>query len=323
MKPNDNLPDVSKWQPRSNRTNTLSQGLLLTCQAIQSRIVSEAHIEQTFNIDNYDSGPGLEDIVRRELSQLLPDRYSVVAGVVNDRGGRTAGDYDVLIRNSIWSSAIKLGATPDSRRFHFPIESIYSAIEVKQTLGYRQLDEAMEKLVKLSRLTRPPQMYGHITENQHLTFLDKEGLILNPLHTAVLATRLEKGISFRDVALRYGNINGRLARDEVVSELCVLDEGLAWYATEKEGGSYSEATYMWDRDQPLILAVSDSEPNKVFYIFYVHLSGHLTRSITLAQDVPAAYVGRHFPPTTYHPGGSPRYNSGTRQVHATPKQANA
>ncbi len=309
MEPNDNLPDVSRWQPRSHRSVTLSNGLLITCQAIQSRIISESKIERRFNIDNFDSGPGLEDIVRRELSQMLPLRYSVEAGVVNDRDGQTAGDYEVLIRNAMWTAATKLGATPESRRFHFPIESIYSAIEVKQTLGYRELDDAMEKLVKLSRLTRPDQKYGHITENQHLGFLDREGHILNPLHTSIIATRLQEGITFRDVALRFGNINGCLNRQEMVNELCVLDQGSAWYSIKREDEGYVEATYMWDRNQTLHLSVSDEQPDKVFFLFFVHLAGHLTRSITWTNDVPVAYGAQNLPPFSIHLANNALYNS--------------
>ena len=36
----ENLPDVDKWQPDTARNETLSTGLLLTCQAAQVRIVS-------------------------------------------------------------------------------------------------------------------------------------------------------------------------------------------------------------------------------------------------------------------------------------------
>ena len=193
MEWNDDLPDVDAWQPRSDKSPALGNGLLITCQAIQSRIIREAEIERRFNIDNFDSGPGLEDLVRRELSQLLPDRYSVDAGVVNDQDGRTAGDYDVLVRNRVWAPAIKLGSTPESRRFHYPIESIYSAFEIKQTLGFHELDQGMEKLVKLSRLNRPKNPYGHITENQHISPFDKEGFTLNPLQTVVLARECNRG----------------------------------------------------------------------------------------------------------------------------------
>ena len=120
MKWQENLPDVSKWQPDSGHTENLKDGLLLTCQAAQQRIIAEGDIERRFNIQNYDSGPGLEDIVRQELSKLLPDRYAIDPGIVNDRNGKTAGEADVLIRNNTWAPVVKLGATPHSRRFHFP-----------------------------------------------------------------------------------------------------------------------------------------------------------------------------------------------------------
>ena len=80
MKWNEELPDVTKWQPRSHKEATLSEALLMSCQAAQGRILREAEIERSFNLDNFDSGPGLEDLVRQQLSNLLPDRYSVDAG---------------------------------------------------------------------------------------------------------------------------------------------------------------------------------------------------------------------------------------------------
>ena len=60
------------------------------------------------------------------------------------------------------------------------------------------------QMVTLSRLDRPDNPYGHITENQHLEGLDKPGLLLNPLHTTVLATRLQDGVRFEDIAERFG-----------------------------------------------------------------------------------------------------------------------
>ena len=289
MKWNESIPDVAQWQPRADKGDSLKDGLLITCNAIQSRIVREAEIERSFNINNFDSGPGLEDFVRQQLSSVLPDRYSVDAGVVNDRDGRTAGDYDIVIRNRIWTPAVKLGMTPSSRRFHYPIEAVYSAIEVKQTLGFSELDEAMEKLVKLSRLNRPTNPYGHITENQHLQWLDRDGYKLNPLHTMVLGARIEKGIQFRDLVMRFSQINANLTRNEMVRELCVLDEGVAVYMVTDGVGESVEATFMWDRRQPLKLGIYNKEPDKSFYISYIHLLGHLSRSVISVQDVHSNY----------------------------------
>ena len=199
---NRNLPDVTQWQPTVSSEAGLRDALMTTCQIGQRRIVTRAEAEIRYNIQNFDSGPGVEDVVREELANLLPARYSVDAGTVNDRTGRTAGDCDALIRDPLWSPVIKLGATALSRRRHFPIEGIYAAAEIKQTLGLDELDKAMEKMVTVSRLDRPDNPYGHITENQYLPYHDQPGMILNPLHTSVFATRLADGVLFDKVAER-------------------------------------------------------------------------------------------------------------------------
>jgi len=309
MKWNDNLPEVEAWQPNSARNETLGQGLLLTCQAAQARIVSEAAIEREFNIHNFDSGAGVEDVVRQELAKLLPNRYAIDPGVVNDRDGNTAGDFDILIRDSTWSPAIKLGATPESRRYHFAVESIYSAIEVKQTLGFQELDVAMEKLVKLARLSRPDNPYGHITENQHIPMFDRPGSILNPLHTTVFATGLQSNVQFRDLSLRFGQINARLCRRDMVTALCVLGHGSAWYSVK--GGITMNATFMGDRHDKLQLSVHNNEQDAMntFYRLYVHLSGHLYRSVLATTNIADAY-GRPVPQYWNYPYDGARYNTG-------------
>ena len=236
----------------------------------------------------------MEDIVRQEFAKLLPSRYAIDPGVVNDRDGNTAGEFDILIRDCTWSPAIKLGATPSSRRYHFAIESIYSAIEVKQTLGFRELDGAMEKLVKLARLNRPDNPYGHITENQHLRMFDKEGWILNPLHTTVFATNVQSGVQFQDLAFRFGQINSQLGRRDMVTVLCVLGHGSAWYSAR--GGETMNATFMGDRHDDLQLGIHNSKEDMMntFYRFYVHLSGHLYRSVLATTGIADGY-GQNLP----------------------------
>lgn len=273
----ERLPDVRCWQPVYKNNDTLKNALETTCQLIQHRITSRSEAESKFNINNFDSGVGVEDIVREELTSLLPGRYLIASGVVSDRYGKTAGDCDLVIRDRIWSPAIKLGATKMSRRYHFPIEGVYSASEIKQTLGFAELDAAMKKLVILSRLERPCNPFGHITENQHLQCLDRPEAILNPLHTSILAIGLPKGISFSNIVARFGKINALLGRDEMINMLCVLDQGTAWYSVKS--GSPNNANYMTDRQESLILQINDGEPQNTFYRLYRELLGHLSRSV--------------------------------------------
>ena len=221
------LPDVGTWQPKLANYEVLRNSLMITCQFAQERIVTRAKGEIRFKLQNFDSGVGTEDIVREELANLLPYRYSVAAGLISDRIGRSAGDCDLIVRDPHWSQIIKPGATSGSRRYHFPIEGVYAVAEIKQSLGRKELDEAMEKLVMVNRLERPLNPYGHITENQHIQDFDKDGAMLNPLHTTVFATRLPARSTFDDVVERFGHINAKLNRTDMVKMLSVLGQGTA------------------------------------------------------------------------------------------------
>ena len=64
MKWNEKLPDVSQWQPKGSKEDTLRNALMMTCQVAQRRIVARAEAEIAFNVKNFDSGLGVEDIVR-------------------------------------------------------------------------------------------------------------------------------------------------------------------------------------------------------------------------------------------------------------------
>ena len=287
------IPDVESWQPKLTGDITLRNSLMITCQLAQARILTRANAEIKFKVNNFDAGLGIEEVVREELSSILPSRYEVSPGLVSDRLGQTAGDCDLIVRDPKWSPIVKPGATTRSRRYHFPIEGVYAVTEVKQTLGRKELDSAMEKLVKVGRLYRTENPFGHITENQHIKALDRPGAILNPLHTTVLATRIPRRSTFEDVVNRFGEINAKLNRNEMVKMLCVLGYGTAWYSVES--GKPYNATYMCDRNTPLIMQINRGEPENSFYRYFVETLGHLNRSILGLGDLLSEY-GKPPPP---------------------------
>ena len=303
------LPDVDSWQPVEGKDDTLRNSLMVTCQLAQARIAARADAEVKFNLRNFDSGSALEDIVREELARLLPKRYEVSAGAINDRMGRTAGDCDLIVRDPNWSPVIKTGATIQSRRFHFPIEGVYAVTEIKQTLGRKELDAAMKKLVMVARLVRPENPYGHITENQHITDFDRPGATLNPLHMTIFATRLPNPTNFDDVVNRFAEINAKLSRKDMVKMLCVLGHGTAWYSVES-GDPYN-ATYMADGNRQLIMQINHKEPKNSFYRYYVEILGHLTRSVLGLHEISNIYGepppprdSRSFPKAAFNANGA-------------------
>ncbi|MCA1731119.1 MAG: hypothetical protein LC751_17490 [Actinobacteria bacterium] len=111
MKP---LSNTSDWQLKSDRRVALRNTRLQTCRSIEARIRAESEIEKAFNINNFDAGPGIEDIVREQFRKLLLDRYTVTPGVVIDATGDNCGECNLIIASSFWEPLLKYGATDGS-----------------------------------------------------------------------------------------------------------------------------------------------------------------------------------------------------------------
>jgi hypothetical protein len=241
------------------------------------------------NIDNFDSGLGVEDIIREGLTQLLPARYSLKAGVITDRSGKTGGDYDVVVFNEQWFPAVKAGATPQSRRVFLPIEGVYAVCEVKQTLDFDSLDQAMEKLVTCHRLRRPRTCANRIVENRESGSCI-HGLS-NPLYSAIIATNLREGIELESLIDRFFDINKKLKRLEVVRALCVLGRGAVTWGFRDEHGEGRPALFMLDDLYLPIFPVYHRMPlaESALYRLAVDLLLHLYHSVLAPEDMAPSY----------------------------------
>lgn len=293
------LPDTTRWQPREDKVGKLQQSFVKRCIGLEKAISLRVQLEKEMNIDNYDSGPGVEDILREELRYLLPNRYSVRSGVINDRRGRTAGDCDIVIFNDFWFPAIKAGATPESRRFHFPIEGVYSVCEVKQSLDYKLLDEAMEKLVVCHRLERPMTNANRLVENY-----DLDGCfhgLRNPLYSAIIATSLKDGIEMDRLVERFFDINKTLKRLEIVRCLCVLGQGtVTWHFIHPDGNKRPTLFMREDIFAPIVPTYHKvPKTPSALYAFLSDLFMHLYQSVLAAEDVAVAYGPNE--PTVMYP----------------------
>ena len=288
------LPNTSNWKPRDKAVNVLSRPFLMRCQHAETILLQSVCGELTFNIDNFDSGPGVEDIVRRTLAELMPGRYQITSGTLNDCLGRTAGDSEVVVFNSTWFPAVKSGATDESRKRHLPIEGCYATLEVKQTLTDKTLDEAAEKLVTASRLFRPWASDDQITENRILG--TRTPHLTNPLFTAIIATRRGASFSRDDLIRRFAQINRLLRRTEVIRVLCVLGDFACWWAHRSEDGFTRPATFQrCDLHSPVfpVMAASDAG-DCPFYHLVARLLSHCTHSILTPEAIETAYgLGVH------------------------------
>jgi hypothetical protein len=289
MNGDPDLPDTTRWQPRSDATDTLNSAFQTRCATAEKQILLRAQSERSMNVDAFDSGPGTEDIIRDELRQILPTRYAVKTGVINDLTGKTGGDFDVVIFNEMWFPAVKAGATPQSRRVHFPIDGVYAICEVKQSLNYATLDEAMEKLVTCHRLNRP-RTYAYRTVENREGSPCSHGLT-NPLYSAVIATGLRDGTTFKELVDRYYDINKTLKRLEVVRALCVLGCGTVTWGWRKPNGEVGPAPFMLEDLYEPIFPVLHEIPcvQSAFFVMISDLLLHLYHSVLAPEDLPAKY----------------------------------
>ncbi|NOT91658.1 DUF6602 domain-containing protein [Ferruginibacter sp.] len=286
------LPNTALWQPRKDSIETLKDIFYKRCLHVESLIISKAKQEKEFNIDNFDSGIPIEEIIREEFSKILPKRYSVTKGIVNDRQGFTAGEQDFIIFNNFWFPDLKSGAAKESKRIHFPIEGVYAIGEIKQTLTIETLDNAMEKLVIGKRLKRPMTGRTRIAENREINDCIHESS--NPLYSFIIGVNLDVNLSMDDIFVRFFEINKQLKRSEIINSLCVLAKGtIIWCyfddtKLDLQPEKFTKNTGQFPPIIPVLLETNESRKCSL-YDLVLHLSAHLYDTILGGEDMAAAY----------------------------------
>jgi hypothetical protein len=239
------------------------------------------------NLDNFDSGSGVEDIVRDGIQSLIPKRYGVHALTITDRLGRSGGDFDIVVTNDYWFPSVKAGATASSRKVYFPIEGVYAIIEVKQTLTFKTLDDAMRKLVTGSRLRRPILGETRLTENRTERLHANTPLTL--LYSAIIATSLDSNLSFDDLALRFIRINQQLERQHVVRSLTVLGNAtMGWGTHEQQGVTTVASGRSFDSKWHPAKHIA-ANGRGALYPLISELYAHCNASVLPSEDIPAIY----------------------------------
>ncbi len=291
------LPNTTDWLPKKT-SDSIAKVFLNTCKNVEKELLLRRAYEMESGVTPFDSGIAFEEIFREALSKLLPKRYTIACGTVNDSKGFTAGDCDVLIFNDLWFSKVKDSLVKDSRKVIYPIEGIYAVGEVKQTLGKRTLDQAMEKLVTCHRLHRPRTMMDRTVENREGSNCT-HGLS-NPLYSFVFAGGLEKGTSMDDLVDRFVHTNRLLKRLEVIRCFCILNEGcLYWSWFDSDARELRPALFMLEDLYDAIVPsyAVHNERNPAFLSLVMNLFLHLYKSVLAPEDWAVSYsYSRDNPP---------------------------
>ena len=61
------------------------------------------------------------------------------------------------------------------------------------------------------------------------------------------------------------------------------------YMVNDEVSEYRQATFMSDQQEQFVMGIYEQEPGKDFYLLFIHLLGHLTRSVLEVHDLHRRY----------------------------------
>jgi len=211
----------------------------------------------------------------------------VRAGTIDDQDGKSAGDVDLIIFNDAWFPSVRAGATSQSRKYHFPIEGVYAVVEVKSSLSFDTLDDAMKRLVCCHRLKRPSAIAPRQTENHSTQGLPQE--ISNPLYSAIVALERAQGINLDDVVRRFVANCQNLALRERVRGLCVLKKGFLSWGQRVPGSQVKPALFRRTDVETIPILHDGSKLASGLYPFINELLIQLFHSVLNPEDLSANY----------------------------------
>lgn len=109
-----------------------------------------ASIRRDFASHHLSAGENREDLVSEFLREHLPRRFGISSGLVISHDGEFSKQADLLVVDEHNNSPLHAG----NRNKLWPVEAIYSLIEVKTTLGPTELADAIAKGRKFKTLQR-------------------------------------------------------------------------------------------------------------------------------------------------------------------------
>jgi hypothetical protein len=284
------IPNTDLWQPKTGTAEILHNIFFRSCVSIEKIIKQKISYEKEVGIYNFSSGISIEEILREEISKILPKRYTTTTSIISDKYGHTAGEVDMAIFNDLWFPKLKIGDEKLSKKSYLPIESIYAVGEIKQTLDFKTLDEACEKLVMCHRLDRPFTKNFRIVENRQKEYPEQH--ISNPLYSFILATDIGKNCSMQDLIERFYDINKTLKRLEVIRCLCVLEKGtVLWSYFDESANELKPALFMSNDLYEKIIPVyaECTEGESALFNLLINLNLHLYHSVLMPEDLLPSY----------------------------------
>ena len=181
------------------------------------------------NIPHYgERGMGREQILKKLLSNYLPQRFGVDSGFIIDVHGAVSKQVDLIIYDRFIGPRFKISGD----KYAYPCEIVVAAGEVKTHLGKRELVDAVEKLVAISRLDRTGGGRNRVRMGYHFMMneehLDPVKNASDAIWTFIFASR---SVELETLAKTLVQVCKDTERYLWPNLICVLNAGIVSYAS--------------------------------------------------------------------------------------------
>ncbi len=98
------------------------------------------------------TGQSREIAVRDKLQKMLPRGIGVGSGFVIDSYGQTSRQMDIVLYEEDLCPVFRLNASSEAA--FYPCEGVFAVGEVKSTMGSREVDDILDKISSVRKLSR-------------------------------------------------------------------------------------------------------------------------------------------------------------------------
>ena len=202
------------------------------------------------------------------LNKHLPKRFHTASGFILDSSNTMSGHEDVIVYDQ--QNAYVFSPAEDS--LIVPNDNVAAVIEVKSTLSKAELGDAAEKIAKIKRLTKVPELPTDFAQpHSRLQLTLTRGIVF----------AYSSLTSLESLWANLRELNTSIDSDLWVDEVVVLDQGSIAYSTQlpvsSAQGHYGGKTSRGAIIFPIyVVPMLYNSPEATLPSFMARLSAHLS-----------------------------------------------
>lgn len=237
--------------------------LLYNIESIAKKMTID-YLEVTNHIEHMGlRGSSRENILRKYIRQLLPQKFSVGSGIITDVNGIQSRQQDFFVYDA-FNSPIFLNMESSSV---IPVESVYATVEVKSRLTKETLRQSIENIVSVKEL--------ECTVYKNNFFIPN---IYNFILGTVFAYTSDSTIE--TIVQNVYEICKNIPKEKQPSMICVLDKGMIVNVL-KNGMNKIEVI---PSEETTWAYIKNSKENNL-YLYYLIFQQHLNSTINFPPDL--------------------------------------